>query len=347
MDEVVPRGRPAARRRAEPALALADGHAHGRGRRGIRLAGAAAAAAHLPQGARGGASRRPAATTRRRCARSTRSSKGAAGRWREGLKIEARHFGELAVSDVSRALVSVFFATQEIKKDAGYPEGTDAREVEQARRWSARGLMGAGIAAVGRRGGRACAAQGRDARGAGRAALRHARDGFDERRKRGQPDARSSVQQRMDRLSATTDDTGFRQRDLVIEAVFEDLELKRQVLAEVEAAHGRRVRVRQQHLVAADRRASRATRAGPRACWACTSSRRCTRCRCSRWSSRRRPTPGPPPPRSTFGRRLGKHVIVVRDGPGLLHDARAGALHERGRAAGRGGRGGRGRGPRA
>ena len=44
--------------------------------------------------------------------------------------------------------------------------------------------------------------------------------------------------QRMDRLSATLDYTGFRRADLVIEAVFEDLELKRKVLAEVEAATG-------------------------------------------------------------------------------------------------------------
>src|SRR5262245_30693524 len=41
---------------------------------------------------------------------------GTATSMAEGLKIEARAFGELAVSDVSRALVSVFFATQEIKK---------------------------------------------------------------------------------------------------------------------------------------------------------------------------------------------------------------------------------------
>ena len=42
----------------------------------------------------------------------------------EGLKLEAEAFGRLAAGDVSRNLVSVFFATQEIKKDAGYPEGT-------------------------------------------------------------------------------------------------------------------------------------------------------------------------------------------------------------------------------
>ncbi|HET8643989.1 MAG TPA: 3-hydroxyacyl-CoA dehydrogenase NAD-binding domain-containing protein, partial [Vicinamibacteria bacterium] len=43
------------------------------------------------------------------------------------------------------------------------------------------------------------------------------------------------VAQRMDRLAGTADYTGFGRADLVIEAVFEDLEVKRQVLAEVEA----------------------------------------------------------------------------------------------------------------
>ena len=87
----------------------------------------------------------------------------------------------------------------------------------------------------------------------------------------------------MDRLSATLDYTGFRRADLVIEAVFEDLDLKRKVLAEVEAATGDGLRVRQQHVVAAHRATSRSdVAAARRACWACTSSRPCTRCRCWR-----------------------------------------------------------------
>jgi 3-hydroxyacyl-CoA dehydrogenase/enoyl-CoA hydratase/3-hydroxybutyryl-CoA epimerase len=72
--------------------------------------------------------------------------KGTARSLEEGLKIEAKHFGELAVSDVSRALVSVFFATQEIKKDAGYPEDTEAREVEKL------GVVGGGLMGAGRAG---------------------------------------------------------------------------------------------------------------------------------------------------------------------------------------------------
>jgi hypothetical protein len=64
--------------------------------------------------------------------------KGTATTLAEGLKLEARAFGELAVTDVSRALVTVFFATQDIKKDAGYPEGTVPRPVDKL------GVLGAG-----------------------------------------------------------------------------------------------------------------------------------------------------------------------------------------------------------
>ena len=41
-----------------------------------------------------------------------------------GLRREARHFGELAVGDVSRNLVSIFFATTALKKDDGVAPGT-------------------------------------------------------------------------------------------------------------------------------------------------------------------------------------------------------------------------------
>jgi 3-hydroxyacyl-CoA dehydrogenase/enoyl-CoA hydratase/3-hydroxybutyryl-CoA epimerase len=153
----------------------------------------------------------------------------------EGLKIEARHFGELSVSDVSRNLVSVFFATQEIKKDAGYPEGTRAREVHKLAVLGA-GLMGSGIATVSADAGALVRLKDADLPALGRG-LRHAREFFEERRRRGSLKARE-VEQRMRRISPTVDYSGFRRADLMIEAVFEDLELKRRVVAETEAAVG-------------------------------------------------------------------------------------------------------------
>src|SRR5713101_6133172 len=42
----------------------------------------------------------------------------------EGLKLEAKSFGDLVVSDVSRRLVEVFFATTELKKENGTSDPT-------------------------------------------------------------------------------------------------------------------------------------------------------------------------------------------------------------------------------
>ena len=44
-----------------------------------------------------------------------------------GLEAEAQAFGELAMTDVSRRLVEIFFATTELKKDDGVPAGYGRR----------------------------------------------------------------------------------------------------------------------------------------------------------------------------------------------------------------------------
>jgi 3-hydroxyacyl-CoA dehydrogenase/enoyl-CoA hydratase/3-hydroxybutyryl-CoA epimerase len=150
-----------------------------------------------------------------------------------GLEIEAAAFGRLAVSDVSRALVSVFFATQDIKRDPGYPEGTPAREVGKLGVLGA-GLMGAGIAGAASNAGAAVRMKDTTDEAVGRG-LAHIRDGLEERRKR-RSLTRLEVGHRMDRVSGTVDYSGLGRADLVIEAVFEDLELKRRVLAEAEEA---------------------------------------------------------------------------------------------------------------
>ena len=159
--------------------------------------------------------------------------KGTATSLEKGLELEAKAFGELSVSPVSRALVSVFFATQEIKKDAGYPEGTEARQVHKLGVVGA-GLMGAGIAAAGAEAGLTVRMKDTTTDALARG-LRYAREVFEERLER-RSLSRYEFAARMNRISATQDYSGFKRADLVIEAVFEDLALKRKVLAEVEAA---------------------------------------------------------------------------------------------------------------
>src|SRR2546425_226336 len=51
----------------------------------------------------------------------------------EGLKREAQLFGQLAVTDVSRKLVQIFFATNELKKDPGIPNAPPPVRVHRLR----------------------------------------------------------------------------------------------------------------------------------------------------------------------------------------------------------------------
>jgi 3-hydroxyacyl-CoA dehydrogenase/enoyl-CoA hydratase/3-hydroxybutyryl-CoA epimerase len=209
--------------------------------------------------------------------------------------------------------VSVFFATQEIKKDSGYPEGTLSREVTKLGVLGA-GLMGAGIAGAAAEVGVAVRMKDASHEALGRG-LKYARGVFDERQKR-RSLTRLEVGHRMDRISPTLDYSGFGRAELVIEAVFEDLELKRRVLAETEAA------TREDTVFASN------TSSVPIGEIASGCRRPALVLGMHFFSPvHRMPlleiviTPqtakGAIATAASFGRRLGKHVIVVRDGPGF------------------------------
>jgi 3-hydroxyacyl-CoA dehydrogenase/enoyl-CoA hydratase/3-hydroxybutyryl-CoA epimerase len=152
-----------------------------------------------------------------------------------GLDAEAHAFGELVVSNVSKRLVEIFFATTALKKDNGTKNPTvKPREVTKLGVIGG-GLMGGGIAYV------ASALQGvpvrikdKDDAGVARA-LAYVRGLYDERVKRKSLTWRERDRQ-MALITATTDSSGFKGAELVVEAVFEDLELKHRVLKDVEAA---------------------------------------------------------------------------------------------------------------
>ncbi|MEO8500353.1 MAG: enoyl-CoA hydratase-related protein, partial [Vicinamibacteria bacterium] len=148
-----------------------------------------------------------------------------------GLELEKQAFGELLVGDVSRALVNVFFATQDIKKAVPLPDPPP--EISKVCILGA-GLMGAGIAGIAADSGMRARMKDRDDPSVSKG-LGYVRGIWEGRRKRGSLSARE-VSQKMDRVSVTTDYSGFRQAELVIEAVFEDLGVKRQVLKETEEA---------------------------------------------------------------------------------------------------------------
>jgi 3-hydroxyacyl-CoA dehydrogenase / enoyl-CoA hydratase / 3-hydroxybutyryl-CoA epimerase len=155
-------------------------------------------------------------------------SRGAAAGYRE----EARLFGEMAVTNVSRELVFLFFATTALKKDTGTDDpSVQPRPVKKLGILGA-GFMGAGIASVAVQQGTLVRMKDADeARvGKGYAAVRKV---VEERLKKRQI-TRTEFEDTLSLLGGTVDYSGFGNVDLVIEAVFENLEVKHQVLRELE-----------------------------------------------------------------------------------------------------------------
>jgi 3-hydroxyacyl-CoA dehydrogenase/enoyl-CoA hydratase/3-hydroxybutyryl-CoA epimerase len=145
---------------------------------------------------------------------------------------EARLFGEMAVTAASRELIFLFFATASLKKDTGVQRaGVTPLPVTQVGVLGT-GFMGAGIAAI-------AAMQGVPVRfkdmnheqvGRGLAAVRTV---LHERLTKKQI-TRQQFEDQLSLVSGTIEYTGFGHVPLVIEAVFEDLAVKHQVLAEIE-----------------------------------------------------------------------------------------------------------------
>src|SRR2546426_1769614 len=148
----------------------------------------------------------------------------------EGLKREAQLFGQLAVTDVSRKLVQIFFATTALKKDFGIPNPPPPVVVGRLGVVGA-GFMGSGIA------GTAVVQAGVDVRikdaDLPRVAkgLAAARDILDDRLKRRRITPYEHARL-VALLSGSDHYSGFGRAELVIEAVFEDLQVKQQVLRE-------------------------------------------------------------------------------------------------------------------
>lgn len=154
----------------------------------------------------------------------------------KGFQVEHQKFGELAAGPVSKKLIQIFFATNALKKDDGLPPGVtaSAKKVERLGVIGS-GFMGAGIA------GTAVANAQVDVRlrdtdlsrvGKG---LKAATDILTGRLKRRRI-TKYEFQRQAALLSGGNDTAGFQRADLVVEAVFEDLDVKRKVLADTEAA---------------------------------------------------------------------------------------------------------------
>lgn len=160
---------------------------------------------------------------------------GAEKGFQAGLEREAKAFGELAMTPVSRELRQIFFATTEMKKETGAGD-TKPRPVQHVGILGG-GLMGGGIAYV------TAAKAGlpariKDIREEGIVhALRYSYELLSKKVKRKHL-TRAELEATMLRLSGSLDYSGFAKTDVVIEAVFEDLSLKQKMVAEIEAVTG-------------------------------------------------------------------------------------------------------------
>lgn len=148
------------------------------------------------------------------------------------LEEDARKFAELVISSEARALMTLFFSMTALKKN---PYGKAGRPVHKTAVLGA-GLMGSGIAGAAvtccetvliKDVSLEAAASGMEAVQTGLA--RKARSGAI---------TRFETKALYGRLVACDDFTRFRNTDLVIEAIFEDLDLKRRTLQQVEDATG-------------------------------------------------------------------------------------------------------------
>ena len=150
-----------------------------------------------------------------------------------GLEAEARAFGQLVMTPESKQLRQIFFATTAMKKESGVadvpPEKVNKVGVLGG------GLMGGGIAYV------TATKAGvpvriKDIQPAGIAnAMKYSYDLLNKKVKR-RFMRKSEMQKQLALLTGTLDYSGLQDADIIVEAVFEDVGLKRKMVADVEQA---------------------------------------------------------------------------------------------------------------
>ncbi len=151
----------------------------------------------------------------------------------EGCVRERGIFFDCVRSEQAKALIHVFFAERAVSRVPGVSKGTPAAPIGTVAIVGA-GTMGGGIAM-------ACANAGIDViltdttTGALDGGMARVRQNYDTSVKRGRFTA-EAVEQRLSRIRTQVGYDGFDRVDLVIEAAFENLALKKQIFAALEAA---------------------------------------------------------------------------------------------------------------
>jgi 3-hydroxyacyl-CoA dehydrogenase/enoyl-CoA hydratase/3-hydroxybutyryl-CoA epimerase len=151
----------------------------------------------------------------------------------KAYKTEAEGFADLVMSEVSKSLRGIFFATTEMKKEYKSDDAPKTNRVAVL----GGGLMGAGIAHVSAvKAGVPVRIKDVAHKGISNA-LNYSYKILSKRQKR-KIMTQAELQLAMNRITGTTDYSGFKHMDMIIEAVFEDLNLKQSMVADIERECG-------------------------------------------------------------------------------------------------------------
>ncbi|MEE4244999.1 MAG: fatty acid oxidation complex subunit alpha FadJ [Kangiellaceae bacterium] len=150
----------------------------------------------------------------------------------KGLEVERRYFAELSETPQSQQLINLFFSVTDMKKDTGVDSDVTPQPINRVGVLGG-GLMGAGIANVTIEKAKK-KVRIKDVSPDGiNNALNYSWKLINKKFKRKQY-SKLEVSHMQASLTGTTDYSGFAATDLVIEAVFEDLDLKHQMVKDVE-----------------------------------------------------------------------------------------------------------------
>ena len=148
------------------------------------------------------------------------------------LEVEKELFCDCAVTDISKNLIHVFYLTEMVKKQTGVSSGVKGKAVKHLGVLGA-GTMGGGIAYV-------AADKGIDVRvkdislDANAKALKHARDLWAKLAKKKVID-NYQFTQKMSLVSTGLDFSGFKNIDVTVEAIVEDMGIKQKVIGQTAA----------------------------------------------------------------------------------------------------------------
>ena len=152
-----------------------------------------------------------------------------------GFELEAELFGKAAITSVSKSLIHLFNITTELKSDSGIDGKAKITEVKNAAVIGG-GLMGSGITTVLSDVG--VKTRVKDISEETLSRTYQYVDRYLKRKVKRKHYSAFERDVRLSRVTATTDYQGFKNTEIAIEAVFEDIDLKHRVIAEVEENFG-------------------------------------------------------------------------------------------------------------